>query len=131
MYKQLAVYKDETSCKSLPINLTRFSFFLSKVEKVKIYIIFIKNAAVNKKMPRQYSFLKIVLNYSVKLQVFDIILLSDKVRRGEGGSFNPRPTKSKNLRDQNTNVEIGSGLSWSYNKILSQNKISKPELAIN
>ena len=78
-------------------------------------------------MPRQYSFLKIVLNYSVKLQVFDIILLSNKVRRGEGGSFNPRPTKSKNLQDQ----KIGSGLSWIYNKILSQNKISKPELAIN
>ena len=58
-------------------------------------------------------------------QIFGIILSSNNARRGVGGSFSPPPSKSKKLRDQNTQVEIGSGLSWSYNKILSQNKIKK------
>ena len=74
-------------------------------------------------MLRPYSFLKIFLSCSAKYQVFHVILSSDKVRWGERGSFNPQPTKSKNLGDQNIKVEIGSGLSWSYSKILSQNKV--------
>ena len=57
--------------------------------------------------------------------MFGIILSSTNVRRGVGGTFSTPPSKSKKLPDQNTQVEIGSGLSWSYNKILSQNKIKK------
>ena len=82
-------------------------------------------------MPRQNSFLKIFLNHSPKFQVFGIILSSNKLRRVEGVSFNPPTTKSKNLRDQNTKVETGSRLSWSYNKIFSQNKIWKLGPALN
>ena len=82
-------------------------------------------------MPRKNSFLKIFLNNSPKFQVFGMILSSNKLRWGEGVSFNPPTTKTKNLRDEITKVETGSWLSWSYNKIVSQNKIGKPELATN
>ena len=82
-------------------------------------------------MPRQNSFLKIFLNHSPNFYVFGIIISSNKLRRVEGVSFNPPTTKSKNLRDQNNKVETGSRLSWSYNKIFSQNKMWKLGPALN
>ena len=83
-------------------------------------------------MPRQYSFLNIFLNLSAKFQVFGIILSPNKVRRVEGGSFNtPLPINQEQKQDQNDKAEIGSRFSWSYDEILSGNKIWKLELAIN
>ena len=132
MYKQLVVYKDETNRKSLSINLTCSFSFSSVSREVKRHIIFIKNADFSKKMPRQYSVLKIFLNHSANFQVFGIILSPNKVRRVEGGSFNtPLPINQEQKQDQNDKVEIGSRFSWSYDQILSGNKIWKLELAIN
>ena len=75
-------------------------------------------------MPGQYSVLKIFLNHSANFQVFGIILSPNKVRQVEGGSFNtPVPINQEQKQDQNDKVEIGSRFSWSYDQILSGNKI--------
>ena len=83
-------------------------------------------------MPRQYSFLQIFSNHSAKFQVFGIILSPNKVRQVEGGSFNtPLRINQEQKQDENDKVEFGSRFSWSYDEILSGNKIWKLELAIN